>query len=264
MDLVSAVVSFFTVRVAGKPADRDHPFGHGKIETLSSLFEAVLLVVAAAYIVYEAVHNVNNPKPLEYQGVSIIIIFISLVLSLLVFFHNKKAAAKTDSSAIEVNALHFLSDVLSSLGVLIGLVIIHFTGLIVLDSVMAILIAAYVFWMSWSSILRAVYELTDLKLPDDEVLNIKKVLLGFCDRVVAFYNIRTRKSGSERHVDFNMVVCGQESVSRSHHICDTVEKKLKQVLPRINVTIHVEPCEAEEEECKKICKFYKDQIEDEI
>jgi cation diffusion facilitator family transporter len=260
LDLVSAMLSFFTVREAGKPADEDHPFGHGKIETLSSLFESLLLVVAACLIVFEAWDHYHHPQPVQYQGVAMAVMVISLGASYYVYRHNFKAAVTADSSALHVNALHFLSDVVASLGILVGLVLLKLTGLLIIDSIMAFGVAAYILFISAGQVKKALLELADTQLPQSEIATIREILEGVEPRAIEAHDLRTRKSGATRHIDFHLVVCGQMTVDESHGVCDELEYRINAIFPNASVNIHVEPCENEFTDCRKTCEIYRQRM----
>lgn len=236
------MVAAFSIREAGKPADGDHPYGHGKIETLSSLFESLLLVLASIFIVYEGLSHARNPQPLEHTGLAIATIAVSLVVSFFVYRHNAHAGRATESSAIQVNALHFLADAITSACVLVALVAIHFTGATWIDPLIAFLIAIYILGVSWQQIRRSVQELTDRALPDGEVSRVVEIIETFRPRIMGFHDLRTRKSGVHRHIDFHALVCGRVSVAESHEVCDEIESRFAIEFPGSRVGIHVEPC----------------------
>lgn len=253
LDLVSAALSFYTVREAIKPADEDHPFGHGKIETLSSLFEAVLLAIAAGFIVYEGVDHLRNPHEIVGQEWAIGVIFVSLVVSYIVYRHNLKAGRETESSALEVNALHFLSDVVASAGVLIGLVALKITGWLWIDPLVAFLVAAYVFAIALQQVKKSLAELSDVKLPESEVALVREILERVRDREVEVHDLRTRRSGAVRHIDFHLVCCAHLSVLESHEVCDHLEAEILTQFPGASIQIHVEPCVQERPNCESTC-----------
>lgn len=256
LDLISAAISFFTVREAGKPADDDHPFGHGKIETLSSLFESLLLAVAAALILYEGIDRLQHPSPLQHEGLAITVILISMGVSYFVYRNNHKAATLSESSALHVNALHFLADVLTSAAVLAGLIIIKFTGWLIVDSLMAFAVAIYIFLISLKQVKGALLELVDTQLPESEIEMIRTIVNSFQGSMIEAHDFRTRKSGSTRHIDFHLVVCGEMSVKDSHHLCDRTEVKITDSFPRSSIQIHVEPCEKEQTRCFLTCPIH--------
>jgi cation diffusion facilitator family transporter len=255
LDVVSAAIAFATVRIAGKPADEDHPFGHGKIETLSSLFEAMLLVATAAFIVVESIDRVIHPAPVASHGVAIAVMAFSLIASYGVYRHNLKAAFETDSSALHVNALHFLADVATSFAVLAGLVLLHFTGWSGWDPMIGFGVALYIAAISLKQIMSALRELADTGLPDSELQELQIIVAGFKGSdLLDAHDWRTRKSGPHRHVDFHMTVCRELSVRESHDLCDAIEKKIEERFENASVNIHVEPCDLHEQgDCELPC-----------
>jgi cation diffusion facilitator family transporter len=257
LDLVSASVSFFTVREAGKPADEDHPFGHGKIETLSSLIEALLLLVAATLMIYEGSEQIVHPKPLHYQGLAIVTIFVSMVVSYFMYRFNLKAANAVESGALHLNALHFLTDVMASAAILIGLVVLKVTGWLLIDALLAFAVAIYILVVSARQVRSAILELLDTQLPDEEIELIKKLLKSFTGKMIEAHDLRTRKSGATRHIDFHLVCCGEMSVNESHAVCDDVEAKILDVFPSASINIHVEPCEPGKSHCHDECEIYQ-------
>jgi cation diffusion facilitator family transporter len=242
LDLVSAAIAFFTIREAGKPADREHPFGHGQIETLSSLVESLLLVAASVFITIEAIEHLRHPVAVEHTGVAIATIAISLVASYGVYLHNRRSAQLTESSAIEVNALHFLADAVTSAGVLIALLAIAWTGWTWIDPAIAFAIAIYILAISWKQIARSISELTDHQLPEAEIERAVALIDGFRPRILEAHHLRTRKSGVHRHFDFHALFCAKASVEESHGVCDEVETAFENEFPGCQVSIHVEPC----------------------
>ncbi len=257
LDLISATLSYFTVRVAIKPADQEHPFGHGKIETLSSLFEAILLMIAAFFIIYEGTQQVFDPKPIQYQNMSILIMFISAVASVFAYRHNALVAKQTESSALHVNALHFLADAMTSAGILIGLVLLQITHWPLIDPLMAFVVAIYILIISIPQIKNALLELSDFQLPHAEIQMVQSILNNWKSGVIEAHDLRTRKSGATRHMDFHLVVCRHLTVENSHTVCDELESKIKQNLAGASITIHVEPCAHATPQCQTTCTKYE-------
>lgn len=259
LDVLSAGVNVYTIREAGKPADEEHPFGHGKFETLSSLFEATLLLAAALIMVRAGISRLQNPQPLEHSNLAWGVMLVSGIASAYMYRHNLRAARETDSVALEVNALHFLSDALTCVGVVAGLVLMQFTGWLWLDPVIAFSVAAYVLVSTSSQVRKAIGELADRGLPDEEIKRIQEVCNRFRARPGSFminaHDIRTRKAGSTRHIDFHLVLCGKLTVNASHDLCDEIEKDIEREITGASVTIHVEPCESERPACRKHCLF---------
>lgn len=257
LDLVSAGIAFFTVREAGKPADVDHPFGHGKFETLSSLIESLLLIIAAGVILYEAWDHIQNPRELAHADIAIVTMLVSLGISYYVYRQNSRVGLETESLAIQANAMHFLADVLTSLGVLVGLVLIRVTGLMVWDVIIAVGIAIYITLIAYKQSKNALSELLDSKLPESEQREIQETIKAHLGDALEAHDLRTRKSGARRHVDFHLIVCGKVSVNDSHARCDEIESALLKLFREISVTIHVEPCSEVSYDCAHACPLLK-------
>jgi len=253
LDVISAAMAFYTVRHAVKPADEDHPFGHGKFETISALFESLLLILAAVLIIYEGVHRLLHPEPLVNPWISVAVMAISLLASYGVYRNNHRVAASEHSMALEANALHFLTDIVTSLAVLVGLLVIHWTGIIWIDPVLALMVGMYIVKMTIAQVRTALLELTDVHLPEEELQKIRDLIGLSRTQFVDMHDLRTRRSGAERHIDFHMNVCGSTSVEESHRVCDEIEARIQAEFPGTSVTIHVEPCSPDDHHCKAKC-----------
>lgn len=242
LDLVAALIAYFSIRAANKPADEEHPYGHGKIENVSGTIEAILIFVAAVYIIIEAVRKFYHAQTVESIGLGVAVMGISALVNWFVSRHLMKVAKQTDSIALEADAWHLRTDVYTSLGVFIGLVLIKITGITWLDPVVAILVALM--------IIRAAYELTkqsfvdiiDARLPDEEEQIIREILLRRSAEFVEFHKLRTRKAGAERHIDLHLVVYKRMSVQQVHDLSEEIEAELCKALTNCQVLIHFEPC----------------------
>lgn len=241
VDLIAALVAFYAVRQAGKPPDVNHAYGHGKIENLSGAIEAVLILAAAIWIVWESVakfNTVQTPVFLEY-GISIML--ISMVVNYWVSSKLLAVARETRSHALEADALHLRADIWTSAGVMLGLIVMRITGLSWLDPAIAILVAMVVFKAGYDMTKKSFYELTDISLPaaDEQVIvNI----LNSEEAVLAFHRLRTRRSGGYRLIDVHIVLDRHISLEQAHSISDQIEYKIKEKLAMCDVIIHVEPC----------------------
>lgn len=260
LDVVSAAVAYFTIREAGKKADQDHPYGHGKFETLSSLLESMLLMAAAVLIVHESLDHFRNPKVISYPWLGIMTMAISMVLSAGMYKNNASAARIADSSAIMGNALHFLADVVAAAGILVGLVVIYITGWLWVDPLLGVLVAIYIIAISVKQVKTSLLELLDTTLPEAEIKVLERTIDSFKPHIIDAHDLRTRKSGSTRHVDFHLSICEHTTVKESHDICDQIEEKIQDEFPQSSVNIHVEPCEHRSENCKDSCETYKKMI----
>ena len=241
MDLMAAIIAFFSVRISGQPPDKRHPYGHGKFENVSGVVEAILILVAAVWIIYEAVHKLMKPSEVESLPIGIIVMAISGVVNFFVSRRLYKVAKETDSVALEADALHLKTDVYTSIGVSIGLGLLWLTGLTWLDPVVAILVALLITYESFVLLKKAYSPLLDTTLPEKDLEIITSSIEKQMKPGMSFHALRTRRSGQYKYVDLHIEVPGETSVAISHKICDEIEKEIESQLPDVEVTIHIEP-----------------------
>jgi len=260
MDLAAAIVAFFSVRVSDKPADREHPFGHGKAENISGVVEAVLIFVAAGIIIYEAVQRIMKGSTLDMLEIGIGIMAVSIVVNIFVSRYLLKVSRETDSLALEADAGHLTTDVISMLGVLIGLGVVRLAAALgrnlnILDPVVAILVSFLIMRTAYILTNKSFGGLVDVKLPEEEETKIRQAITEhFGGEVVSFHRLRTRKAGSQRYIDLHLVMPKHISLEEAHVMCDHLEKDVRDRLLRTDVTIHVEPCDGKCEACGLTCR----------
>ncbi|MFA5367034.1 MAG: cation diffusion facilitator family transporter [Dehalococcoidia bacterium] len=255
-DLIAALIAFFSIRMANRPADKQHPYGHGKIENISGTIEAILIFLAAGFIIYEAIDRIINKAELEWLWLGVGVMTVSAIVNLFVSRHLLRIAKRDDSIALEADGRHLTVDVYTSIGVALGLVLVHVTGLHVLDPIIAIGVALLILKMAYKLTKKAFPPLIDSKLPEDEehlVALCVEEHVGPLGEAVGFHELRTRKSGSERYVELHLVMASDGSIEQAHNLCDHLEDDIKSRLPNVHVTIHVEPCDHECDECSGTC-----------
>ena len=253
MDLVAAIVAFISVSVSDKPADKKHQFGHGKAENFSGVIEGVLILVAAGLIIKEAIHKITAGVELELIETGIAVMGVSIVVNLLVSRYLRKVARATDSLALEADATHLTTDVMTMAGVFIGLIIVRLTGLYILDPIIAIIVALLIVKAAVDIIRKSFGGLMDVSLPKSEQAAIESCLLEHSDRIVEFHRLRTRKAGSQRQIDVHLVIPKTTRVDDAHNLCDHLEMDIKKILPNVEIVIHVEPCISKCTQCHILC-----------
>ncbi|HWQ65594.1 MAG TPA: cation diffusion facilitator family transporter [Methanospirillum sp.] len=261
MDLIAAIIAFFSVRKSAIPADDDHAFGHGKYESISGLVEAILIFIAAALIIREAVVKLLEPgeellDPTLMLG-GIAVMGISALVNAYVSNRLMKVAKATDSVALESDAWHLRTDVYTSLGVFAGLVLIRLTGIMILDSIVAIGVALVIMKAAFDLTTKTWNDIIDHRLSDDEEHRIRAIICEHASDYMNFHGLRTRRSGPELFMEFHLVVDGTITVQQSHDLTDHLESDLKIEFPRASVTIHVEPCQDSCTECSSLCDIGK-------
>lgn len=254
IDLVAAFIALFAVRESGKPADSQHAYGHGKIENVSGTVEAVLIFVAAIMIIVEAIQKIHKIMDgvggqVGDLGLGLVIMGVSALMNLIVSTHLRRVAKRTDSVALEADALHLRTDVFTSAGVFIGLLLIKVTGWAILDPIIALGVALMIIKASYDLTKEAFAPLVDVSLPDQEREIIGEILRFHAEEFVEFHKLRTRKAGAERHIDLHLVVAKHTSVIDVHELCDIIEKEINEKLQRAHVLIHAEPCSSRDDKC---------------
>jgi cation diffusion facilitator family transporter len=243
MDLMAAIIAFFSVKISALPPDKKHPYGHGKFENVSGVIEALLIFIAAGWIIYEAVKKLLEPSMPESIGIGTIVMFISAAVNFFVSRRLYKISKLTDSVALEADALHLKTDVYTSLGVCVGLGLIWITGFSILDPIVAILVACLILFESFKLFKKAYSPLLDTQIPEKEINIIESILKRHLSKDMSYHMLRTRISGFMRHVDLHLELPGNLSVVESHDLCDTIENEIKDEIKHIEVYIHIEPIE---------------------
>ncbi|URZ04600.1 cation diffusion facilitator family transporter [Clostridium felsineum] len=241
-DLAASIITFFSVKISGKPADEEHPYGHGKIENISGVIEALLIFIASALIIYKAVLKIIEPSEIESVGIGFLVMIVSSIVNMVVSKKLYKVAEKEDSIALKADALHLKADVYTALGVAIGLLLIWITKIYFLDPIFAIIVAVFILREAFHILREAFNPLMDTKLSNEEINIIKSAISKhgnlFCD----LEKLKTRKSGATRYVDLTIVFPGNISLKEAHGICDILEEEITKSLKRTEVMIHSEAC----------------------
>jgi cation diffusion facilitator family transporter len=257
LDLVASLIAFFAIKQSGKPADADHPYGHGKIENLSGAVEAVLIFVAAAWIVVEAMRKLLHPVPIETLGLGVAVMGVSALANTFVSHRLFKVGHETESVALQADAWHLRTDVYTSLGVFAGLALIAISERLVpgthfhwIDPIAAILVALLIVRAAWRLTVQSLRDLIDQSMPEAEQDEIRRALTTFRPEMYGFHRLRTRKAGATRFIDFHMLVAPKMHVDASHALADRVTAKILERFPRAHVIVHIEPCEGD---CDPTC-----------
>jgi len=254
IDLSGVIIGYIGIRISDKPPDEQHAFGHGKAENVAGVIIGSLIFIAAAAIVYEAVRRLIYGGAVELLTTGIYITAAAVVINGVTSWYALKTARSTESVALEATGRDLLADVLSSVAVLVGLILVRFTGLTILDSIVALLVAALIARTAYVTLKRSIGDLVDVKLPEAEENIIRSAIMEHFGELVDFHKLRTRKAGSQRYVDLHLVMPGNVSLNEAHQLCDHLERDIGEKLHDASVIIHVEPCSQECEHCPVTCK----------
>jgi cation diffusion facilitator family transporter len=246
MDLAAAIMATFAIRVADKPADEEHPYGHGKVENVSGALEALLIFIAAVLIIVEASKKLLSREGVSNVGLGIVVMLVSGAVNFFVSRRLYKVAREEESVALEADALHLKTDVYSALGVGAGLGLLEIVRSVfrapwayVLDPVIAIAVALLILREAWKMLRKAFEPLVDASLSEEELAVIQEEVTehtGF-----STHSVRSRKSGRARYIDFHLEAPPEMSVAEVHALCDELESEIGRRLGNADVTIHVEP-----------------------
>jgi len=241
VNVVAAVIAYAMIGYAAKPPDADHPFGHHKAEYFSAVIEGVLIVVAALLIIWQAIPEMIAPVLLKAPTLGLAINFGAGVVNAIWAYVLIRAGSRYRSPALSADGQHILSDVVTSIGVLVGLLLAIATGYAILDPLLAVVVAGNILFQGWKVISRSVDGLMDKAVPADEEEAIKAAIAANAGGSLGVHDLKTRQAGPAAFVDFHMVVPEAMPVGDAHDICDRIEDAIRAVHPGARVAIHVEP-----------------------
>ncbi len=262
IDLSGALIGYVGVRVAGKPADEDHRFGHGRAEDIAGASIAILIFVAAGTVAYQAIQRLIEGTTIQMLDTGIIATAIAVAINAGAGRFVLKNARSADSAALEATGKHFMADVMGSVAVLIGLILVRTTGLLILDPIVALIVVVLIFWTACGIMRTTISKLMDARLPEDEERALCELIEGH-EEIANYHKLRTRKAGGQRHVVVHIVVSRDYSVEEGHRIAEEIKGGIRARFPDSTITIHVEPCTPGCTECPTSCRTRKETPEDE-
>ena len=254
-DFLASVLTFFAVIKSSEPADNEHPFGHGRYEDMSGFIEGGLIIFASLYIIYQAVKKLFFGYEIEIESnIGIIVMGVAVIANFLVSSYLFHVAKRSNSVSLFADGEHLRTDIYSSLGVLAGLVLIKITGIHLLDPIIAIGVAIFIFKAGFSISKTTLNNLLDGSLPPKELDEIKNIITGFKSKGITGYkSLKARSVGPEKDIEFILLFPSQMTICECHKICDDIEESICEKFGKCSVSIHAEP-ECTKENCSKNCK----------
>jgi cation diffusion facilitator family transporter len=243
VNLAAALIAFWALTLAARPADEEHRYGHSKAEYFASGIEGALIVLAAAGIAFEAVPRIMHPQPLEQVGVGLGVAVLGAAINGGVALVLRQAGTRLRSVSLQADSRHLLTDVWTTCGVLVGVALVGITGWLVLDAVIALIVAANIVWTGVKLVRESGLGLMDTALPREDQEIIARVQTTYRAQGIEFHALRTRRSGSRRFVSMHVLAPGDWTVKRGHDLCEAVEMALHEALPETTVFTHLEPLE---------------------
>lgn len=245
VNLLASCTALFCLWYAARPVDANHTYGHEKIEYFSSGLEGALILVAAGSIAWSAAERLLNPKPLSELGIGLGISIVAAAINGAVASMLLRVGRRHKSIILEADGHHLMTDVLTSVGVVIALVLVWLTGFEILDPLIAIAVALNVAWAAVGLIRRSFDGLMDHALPEQEQQLVRSAIETHMQPGLHFHALRTRQAGTRGFVDFHLLVPGDWSVEKAHAFSDELEAAILAALPQVEVTVHIEPIEQE-------------------
>jgi cation diffusion facilitator family transporter len=243
VNLVAALFAFWALSFAAKPADEEHTFGHNKAEYFSSGLESLMIGVAAIGIAIAAWGRLFDPQPIEQVGLGLALTLLATAINGVVAWVLLQAGQRLRSITLRADAHHLLTDVWTSVGVVAGIFLVKLTGWLVLDPLIALLVAANIIWAGFRLLRETGNGLLDTSIPPDERQKIAALFMAYEAQGVLFHALRTRVAGSRRFITFHVLVPGQWSVQQGHDLCEKIEQAIILALPDSYVMTHLEPKE---------------------
>ena len=243
VNLIGGVMALAMLTIAQRPADEDHAFGHGKAEYFSSGVEGSLILVAAASIGFASFNRLMHPQPLEQPGLGLAVALVASLVNLGVAILLLRVGRARHSITLEANAQHLLTDVWTSVGVLVGVGLVVLTGWNRIDPIVGLLVAANIVWTGAGIVRRSVAGLMDTALPAKDLVEVKKLLEGYRTDGLEFHALWTRQSGARKFISFHVLVPGEWTVQRGHELLERIERDISQAIPDASVFTHLESLE---------------------
>lgn len=243
VNLVAAVVALWALTFAARPPDAEHAFGHNKAEYFSSALEGTLILVAAVSIAIAAWGRLLHPQPIEQVGLALFLSLVATAVNGGVAMILLRAGRRLRSVTLRADAHHLLTDVWTSAGVVLGILLVKLTGWLVLDPIIALIVAVNIVWAGFRLLRETGLGLLDTALPPNEQQLITTILNSYKQQGIQFHAIRTRTAGTRRFVSFHVLVPGEWTVQRGHDLCEEIELAICKALPGTYVTTHLEPLE---------------------
>ena len=243
VNLAGALMALWMLTLAALPADENHAYGHGKAEYFSSAFEGFLILLAAASIAYTAVERMLTPQPLEEIGLGLLVSTVASILNFVTARILLRAGRQHNSITLEADAHHLLTDVWTSVGVVVAIGAVFLTGWHWLDPVVALVVAANIVWTGVGIVRRSVAGLMDTAVAPQDLETINGILRSHEAAGARFHNLRTRQAGARKFINFDVLVPGAWTVQQGHDLVEIIEQEIRQGLPDSTIFTHLEPLE---------------------
>jgi ferrous-iron efflux pump FieF len=240
-DALASFANYLFLRLASKPPDEDHPFGHGKAEHLAALFQGALLFGGAVMLCIRAVERIRNPAPIESGVVAIVTMIGSIFVTIGIAAYLRRNAARSGSAALSGDALHYTSDIAANLATIGALILVRVTGNVLFDAIFGVMVAGWIAWNSVYLIWNAANDLMDVSLPYEEIAAVVQAIERADPAVVGYRELRTRRAAGVRFIEFELLIQRSASFEHAHDVTEKVKAAIRSRFDRSVVTVHAEP-----------------------
>lgn len=241
VDLVVTSLQLVSVRLAARPADADHAYGHGKYENIGAAFEALLILATAGVVVAEAIQRIRTTAPIAHLDLGVAVMLLSAVVNAFVSRRLARTAAAEQSPALAAEAAQLRADVWTAVGVAVALLAIRVTNVWLIDPIISLMIAGLIVKAAYDVSVRALVDLTDGRLPPEDEVQIRAIIDRHRDLYAGYHKVRTRRSGGGEFIDFHLQMKGEMPLQQAHDLSDLIVAAIKDAYPRAHVLIHLEP-----------------------
>ncbi|ULB33076.1 MULTISPECIES: cation diffusion facilitator family transporter [Proteiniphilum] len=244
VNLFAAIFALIMLNLSQKPADDGHDYGHSKAEYFSSAAEGALILVAAFSIIWSAINRIINPRPLENINTGLLFSFLASLVNLLVGIVLIKNGKKNKSLLLEADGRHLMTDVWTSVGVILGIIVVKYTGWLIIDPVIAILVAINIIYTGYILISRSASGLMDAAIPEDDLKKVIIYLESLKDKQIEYHSLLTRAAGQRKFISMHLLVPGEWTVKKGHDCADDIEEAIVEMFDEpVTVSTHIEPVE---------------------
>lgn len=242
LDIFMSSANYLGIHQAELPPDTKHPFGHGKFETLATIFQALMISLSGLWILYESVQRLMRGTSLDRLGEGMTVLLISSVVSWKIARYLKKTGRETDSYALQADSLHFSMDIYTNAALLIGLGLVMWLDAPWIDPLLSLFVGCYILFEAFRLVRHGMGDFLDEQLPESIRQEITDIIALHQAHLIGYHRLRTRRAGSQKIVDFHLTICKNLSVEEAHKIVDHLEQRIRDKIAGCDVTIHIDPC----------------------
>jgi len=257
LDIFMSFINFLAIKKASQPADKNHLYGHGKVEDLAAILQALIIVVTGFVIIYKAFFNYLSKISINYTFWDIGVMLLSLFVSYLISSVLSRIGNKTGSNTLKVDALHYSTDLYSNFAAFLAIVVSYFFSLFFIDSLFAILVGFYIIFQAAKIAKDAIFVLMDTSISDELSKKIDEIIDNMPMPYAGYHDMRSRYTGTKKYIDFHLLICRSASIEEAHNMADRIEAEINSQFSDIDVMIHIEPCPYDCDMTEESCKVLK-------